>query len=138
VNIVAIQRGSELVVAPKPAERLFPNDEILVLGAEEHVEIIRPFLEGPALSTLNLVSISGYELKHLRFNSCPKFPAGTSIRSSGIREKYDAMVVGIEMQGERVMNPDSDFILEDGFVLWLVGVPEALARLESDLEDKSV
>ncbi|MCY1311576.1 TrkA-C domain protein [compost metagenome] len=60
--------------------------------------------------------------------SSPVF--GQSIRSSGIREKTHGLVVGVERNGERLLNPASDFVFENGDIVWIVGnnkrIPELL------------
>ena len=48
LNIVAIQRGSKTIVAPKPEEIILPKDELLVLGTDLQVEVMRPQLENPS------------------------------------------------------------------------------------------
>jgi CPA2 family monovalent cation:H+ antiporter-2 len=44
-----------------------------------------------------------------------------SIRNSGIRETTQGLVVGIERAGERILNPDSNLVFENGDVVWIVG-----------------
>jgi CPA2 family monovalent cation:H+ antiporter-2 len=39
------------------------------------------------------------------------------------------MVVGIERGEERILNPVSDMMLEDGDVVWVVGNPRRTAAL---------
>ncbi len=46
---------------------------------------------------------------------------GLSIRSSGIRERTNGLVVGIERNEERILNPDSATVFEWGDVVWIVG-----------------
>ncbi|HRO71649.1 MAG TPA: TrkA C-terminal domain-containing protein, partial [Chitinophagaceae bacterium] len=46
---------------------------------------------------------------------------GQSIRESGIREKTNGLVVGIERGGQRILNPESTVVFEEGDVVWIVG-----------------
>jgi CPA2 family monovalent cation:H+ antiporter-2 len=46
---------------------------------------------------------------------------GMSIRESGLREKTDGLVVGIERGGQRFLNPSSDATLEWDDIVWIVG-----------------
>ena len=46
---------------------------------------------------------------------------GQTIRESGIREKTHGIVVGIERNGQRHINPESTQELKEGDVLWIVG-----------------
>ena len=44
-----------------------------------------------------------------------------SIRESGIRTRTNGLVVGIERSGQRILNPESTIIFEEGDVVWIVG-----------------
>ena len=46
---------------------------------------------------------------------------GMTIRESGIREKTNGLVVGIERNGRRMLNPESTTIFEEGDSVWIVG-----------------
>ena len=46
---------------------------------------------------------------------------GLSIRNAGIREKAQALIVGIERGTDRILNPSSDFVFDNGDVIWIVG-----------------
>ncbi len=134
LNIVAIQRGERTIVAPKPEQRLFPRDELLVLGTDDQIESARVALEGPfAASEDAVATLEGYTLRSV-FIGAPWARKNRSIRQSGIRENYGAMVVGLERRGRRLMNPDSDLVIEAMDVLWVVGEATSLERLAADFE----
>jgi CPA2 family monovalent cation:H+ antiporter-2 len=132
VNVVAIQRGLESKVAPNPTEQIFPQDELLVLGTDKNIETIRPLVEGPGNGILENLNISSYELKHFSVEQNSKSFAGSSIRTSGLRERFSSMVVGIERNGTRMINPDSNFILLPGDTLWVVGLSDNLSLLQQE------
>jgi len=132
LNVVAIQRGLASIVAPKPEEQLLPHDELLVLGTDEKLENARVFIEGPASSPYRLPQISGYALKHVDIKAGGRLSSGMTIRNAGIRERFGAMVVGLERAGERIMNPDSDMTLQVGDLLWLVGPTETIQQLRQE------
>jgi CPA2 family monovalent cation:H+ antiporter-2 len=52
-----------------------------------------------------------------------------SIRNSGIRETTNGLVVGIERAGQRILNPDSNMIFENGDVVWIVGNNKKIPNL---------
>jgi monovalent cation:H+ antiporter-2, CPA2 family len=130
LNVVAIQRGLTTLVAPKPQEMVLPKDELLVLATDEEIETVRPILEKPPGLEHRFHHIAGYELRQIRVTKNSVF-ADKSIRESGIRESFNAMVVGIESEGRRIINPDSDLRITIGDTLWIVGEMETLDRLES-------
>ena len=49
-----------------------------------------------------------------------------TIRNSGIREKAQAIVVGLERNGQRILNPESTIELQDGDIIWVVGVKQMI------------
>ena len=54
---------------------------------------------------------------------------GKSIRDCGIRERGNALVVGVERSGQRILNPSADFRIDAGDLLWIVGQREKVRSL---------
>ena len=132
INIVAIQRGMETIVAPKPHEVILPMDTLIVLGTDSQLDMARPDLEIPKNIASKFPSSANYRLRHLKLSE--KSPIlGLSIRQSGIREKYHAMVVGIERDHSRIINPDTDFTMNENDTLWVVGENSTLDKLLTEL-----
>lgn len=127
INIVAIQRGMNTIVAPLPIDRILPGDTLVMLGTDEQIDRARPELEIPENIATMFPAITNYRLRHLKVKLDSPI-AGKSIRQSGIRENYHAMVVGIERSNTRNINPDTDMKIEPDDVVWIVGE-------ESKLED---
>lgn len=44
-----------------------------------------------------------------------------TIHDSDIRNKAHGLVVGVEREGERLLNPKSTWVFEEGDVVWIVG-----------------
>lgn len=57
-----------------------------------------------------------------------------SIRGSGIRETYHAMIVGIERDSTRIINPDTDMKLLLNDIIWVVGEVTMLDALFKDVD----
>ncbi len=131
LNVVAIQRGMQLMVSPSRQELVLPGDELLVLGTDDQIEKVRKKIENPSRDLDRSQHISNYQLKHLKLE--PESPLiGKMIKSSGIREEFEAVIVGIEHQGQRILNPAADLFLSQGDLIWVVGKNEhveALGRL---------
>lgn len=133
LNIVAIQRGLKTIVAPKPSEMVFPKDELLVLGTDEQIESCRPLIEKPPGLEDRFQSILGYEMRQVWVTDGSPL-LGRTIRDSGIRETFNSMVVGIERNDRRMINPESDLKLMPGDLLWIVGEKSQLDRLSGSLQ----
>lgn len=128
INIAFIKRGEITINVPSRNERLFPSDEICVIGTDSQVKKFKKFLdqneiEPPENTTETDIVLQHLELKNESF-------IGKSIRESQIREKTNGLVVGIERNGRRMLNPESHLVLEQGDILWVVGDKKLLASLE--------
>jgi CPA2 family monovalent cation:H+ antiporter-2 len=128
INIVAIQRGMNTIVAPLPNDRILPGDTLVMLGTDEQIDTARPELEIPENIATLFPSTTNYRLRHLRVKLDSPI-AGKTIRQSGIREKFHAMVVGIERASNRNINPDTDMKIEPDDVIWIVGEQAKLEEL---------
>ena len=120
VNIVAIERGDYVINVPGRENHLYPNDKISVIGTDEQLDRFKTFLE------LSSVEFNGEATKQnvslhrftIGYNSDL---VGQNIRESGIREQSQGLVVGIERNGERILNPESDTTFEVNDKVWIVG-----------------
>lgn len=128
VNVVVIQRGTKSIVPPTSLEKIYPKDELLVLGTDEEVEPLRQRMERPPGLKERFQSFEGYELKELLVRDNSPL-VGVTIKDSDIRERFGGMVVGIERAGERSINPQSTHKIESGDILWVVGETEKLRAL---------
>ncbi len=128
VNVAYIERGNQVKFAPPRNEPIFPFDILGVIGTDlqlkQFAKIIVPYHEDKPedMGLVDLEKILVDENTRLR---------GLSIRESGIRERTDGLVVGIERAGERILNPPSDLKLEWDDVVWIVGNRKKIQELYS-------
>ncbi len=121
VNIALIERGRNTIPTPGRDERLYPNDKLLLIGADDQLAAVKLLLEID-LPELNEVTFPDKEMtlqKVIVSTASPIY--GLSIRNAGIREKAQALVVGIERGEDKILNPSSDFVFDNGDVIWIVG-----------------
>ncbi len=129
VTIAMIERGKMHITAPGRFERLMPYDVLSVIGTDEQLSQFKAFVmceheEPVGLNESHLeYSLEAYELTEQ--SAC----LNSTIRDSGLREKTQGLVVGIERQGKRILNPDSSEILQLGDLLWIVGDREKISQL---------
>jgi len=127
INVVAIYRGTKVILSPKGEEVIQAFDKLILLGNDDQIEqfihrFIKNDTENDDIDILNTFIMKTVEIaKYSLF-------IGKSIRESKIRERTQGLVVGIERRGSRLLNPDSTTLLEEGDVLFVVG--EAV-RLEN-------
>jgi CPA2 family monovalent cation:H+ antiporter-2 len=128
VNIAMIERGKINISTPSRDERLYPYDKLLIIGTDDQLANIKPLFEGIVDETLVTVPMQDMSLQKIVINSkSPVFEQ--TIRNSGIREQTQGLVVGIERNGERILNPDSNLIFENGDIVWIVGNNKKIPNL---------
>ena len=130
LNIVAIQRGENLLIAPGRNDLILPQDELLVLGMDDQIEKIRPQLESSPEDSPRKEHISGYELKQLRVEQGSPL-VNQQIKDSGMREICHGIIVGVERGSQRLLNPESDLKLITGDIIWVVGRADNLEKLHT-------
>lgn len=118
INIAFIKRGELTIQIPNKLERLFPGDEICVIGTDEQVEQFSTYLKSneivdPIKVDNNLV------LKQIELNNAEFI--GISVGQSKLRERTNGLLVGIERNGQRILNPESSIVLQKDDILWIVG-----------------
>ncbi|HEY4618943.1 MAG TPA: cation:proton antiporter [Flavobacterium sp.] len=127
INIAFIKRGDIMVKIPTKNERLFPGDEICVIGSDEQVDEFKNYLHQHEIESPESVQKTEIILQQVPLNN-EEF-IGKSISQSNIREKTNGMVVGIERSGKRILNPESNLILEKNDILWVVGDKKRMGLL---------
>jgi CPA2 family monovalent cation:H+ antiporter-2 len=129
INIALIERGKIMIPTPNREERLYPNDKVLVIGTDDQLASVKTLFEGQIDENASTFPKQDMSLQKIVINSkSPVF--GQTIRNSGIREQTQGLVVGIERNGQRILNPDSNLIFENEDIVWIVGnnkkIPELL------------
>jgi len=119
INIASIKRGEITINIPIRTERLFPGDEISIIGTDDEVKLFKNYLDkheidAPETKVKEDIILQQLELKN-------RVCIGKSIRESQIREKTHGIIVGIERNGKRILNPESHWILESDDILWIAG-----------------
>lgn len=127
INIAFIKRGEITVNIPSRNERLFPGDEVCVIGNDAQVEAFKKYLDQHEIEVPPSAIETDIVLQQLEINN--EQLIGKSIRESQLREKTNGLVVGIERRGQRILNPESHIILEKDDILWVVGSKKLLSNL---------
>lgn len=127
VNIACIHRGDHNIRIPKADEHIFPYDEISVIGTDEQLAKIEAIVS-PKKGSEFVIDDPNVSLQAITMGEDSEF-IGKSIRSSGIKVKAKGLVVGIERDGIRYLNPESDWVLEAGDIVWIVGDSGKISKL---------
>lgn len=120
VNIVAIYRGQTMIVPPRGTEKLLAHDKLIILGNDEQLDAFKQLVEikPPHIETVD--HLDRFSLKTILLEEDHTF-IGKTIKESGIREKVSGLIVGIEHNGNQILNPDSRTTLHAGDLVVIVG-----------------
>jgi CPA2 family monovalent cation:H+ antiporter-2 len=128
INIAYIKRGGNLIYAPNRFNRLLPFDDVGVIATDEQMQTFKPVFEEASSVEINDRPAEDIILQKMVVDENNRLK-GLTIRGSGIRERTNGLVVGIERNKERILNPDSDTQFEWGDIIWIVGEREKIRRL---------
>ncbi|UYW01695.1 cation:proton antiporter [Flavobacterium agricola] len=124
VNVVQIKRGDVVIYIPSKDQRIFPGDEISIVGTDEQVIEFTQFLkehETEASEEYNNLVLQKYTLYN------PDF-IDKSIRDSNLRELTKGLVICIDRPDCRILNPESDVVLRKNDELWIAGESKLLNK----------
>lgn len=129
VNIVYIKRGDKIIHTPGRHNRLLPFDRVGILATDDQLHEFKPVFDTAEIVTYNETAIEDIMLDKIIVDENTLLK-GQTIRHSGLREKTHGLVVGIEKDNERVLNPDSATVFEWGDVVWIVGDRKKIAEFK--------
>jgi CPA2 family monovalent cation:H+ antiporter-2 len=132
VNIAMIERGSKIIMAPGKYAAIFPGDKLAAIGTDEQLKAFRTYVNELDVRDNKKQKRQEAGLKQLYIRKESPL-IGQTIRSSFLRERAKGIIVGIERNGERILNPESTTTFEENDIIWIVGNIRRLAVL-TDLD----
>ncbi len=125
IYLMEIERAGDLLVAVSPQERLHANDRLVLVGiAESVVDLhrIRGLVPAPdQIFKLDAPRSRRCLIEAVVSNSCPL--VGKTIRDGRFRSVYNAVVVAVARNGERIHKKIGDIVLQPGDTLLLETQP---------------
>jgi len=128
INVVYIKRGEDLINTPQRNNFLLPFDQVGILATDEQLQAFKPTFDTLVSGSDARVNVNDIVLRKVTVDEHTKL-RGQDIRSSGIRERTNGLVIGIERNAERIFNPDSTTVFEWGDVIWIVGEKKKIDQL---------
>ncbi|WP_442794691.1 cation:proton antiporter domain-containing protein [Pelobium manganitolerans] len=130
INVAYIKRGDKVIYAPGRDQIILPFDRLGVIASDEQMQQFKPVfdsLQEVANGTHSIEDIVLLTIVVDEFNRLKDL----SIRNSGIREQTNGLVVGIERDGKRILNPEPDTVFHWGDVVWIVGERKKIQQLNA-------
>ncbi len=119
VNVAMIKRGQVTIAAPQKHDRIFPCDKLYIICTDAQEKKMNAILR-PDKKLVEQQKETEVELDKFTIEHDSPF-LHKSIRESGLRTNTNGLVVGIERNGNRILNPESNTVFEEGDVVWIVG-----------------
>ncbi|WP_288917667.1 cation:proton antiporter [uncultured Prevotella sp.] len=130
IHVSSIIRGVQHINIPTGSSVLFPNDKIQVIGDDEQLANFGKTMKAEINHEDPEIEKHDMKLRQLILSGSSPF-IGKTLSESGIRDKYNCMVVGVEEGQEKLTMISPSRKLCKGDILWVVGEPDALKTLES-------
>ena len=127
INIAIIKRGDKSINVPPRNEIVYPKDTLYIIGTDEQIKKFEEYLtqsrqlepEQQGEVVLDKIQLTNQDM------------IGKSIRDAQLREKTKGLVVGIERNNERILNPESHILLKKNDIVWLVGDKKLINQLQN-------
>ena len=128
VHISSILRGSKHINIPNGGTILFPGDKLQAIGNDEQLTKLSKAMKAELQPTIT--DIEKHEMKLRSFTISKTSPfIGKTLKDSGIRDKYNCMVVGVDEGQQNLTLITPSRCLQAGDVLWVVGEEKDLERI---------
>ena len=130
VNVVAIVRGDSRINIPGGNERIYPFDRLTVVGSDDDLNNFRQYVESRYKASMMNRPEEPKEMNIEQFVIGGQSElAGRTILTSGIRDRFGCLVIGIERGETSLQNPAPETTLEPGDIVWVVGEHDNVLRL---------
>ena len=128
VNVVAIIRNSVRYPIPTGNMRIFPGDQIGVIGTDDQIQNLLPLLE-PKVQNADVESSTDVEFTH--FELTDKSPLlGKKLAEARLRDDYKSLLVAVERGEDNFLSATPDLEFAKGDILWIVGDKELMEKLK--------
>ena len=128
IDMSSIMRGSQRLNIPNGETIIFPGDKLQVIGNDEQLQKFATSIAQDIYPEDLEIEKREMKLRQLIINSKSEF-CGKSLIESGIRDKYNCMVVGLEEGQENLTKIAPSYVFQKGDILWIVGEESDLQKI---------
>ena len=128
INIAYIKRGDKIIHAPGRNNKLLPFDHVGIIATDEQMQMFKPTFDAVEMLDVQQADVRDIVLQKITVDDYNRL-AGFSIRESGIRERTNGLVIGIERKNNRILNPDSSTVFQNNDTIWIVGDKKRIQSL---------
>ena len=124
----SILRGNHRINIPNGETVIFPGDKLQVIGNDEQTQKFAMALRQDIIPEDVEIEKREMKLRQLIICGGSEF-LGKTLVESGIRDRYNCMVVGLEEGEENLTKIAPSRTFEKGDIVWLVGEEEDLRQI---------
>lgn len=128
VDMSSIMRGSQRLNIPNGDTVIFPGDKLQVIGNDDQLQKFATALSTDLIPEDQEIEKREMKLRQLIISGKSEF-CGKSLLESGIRDKYNCMVVGLEEGQENLTKIAPTRTFKKGDILWIVGEESDLQKI---------
>lgn len=136
IHVSSILRGKQRINIPNGETVVFPGDKIQAIGSDEQLTNFSTAMKNELYE--RDLEIEKREMKlHQIVISKDGLFVGKTLKDSGIRDKYNCMIVGVEEGRETLSLFDPSRVLCENDILWIVGEQDDVDRVNKDNNQNS-
>ena len=128
IDMSSIYRGSRRINIPNGYTTIFPCDKLQIIGNDEQTQKFNNALQTELVPEDLDIEKREMKLRQLVISGKSEF-CGKTLGESGIRDKYDCMVVGLEEGLESLTKISPSYTFQKGDIIWIVGEEAALQKI---------
>ena len=129
IDMSSIRRGSQRLNIPNGDTVIFPGDKLQIIGNDDQIHKFAQALTSELTPEDVDIEKREMKLRQLIISGGSEF-LGKTLIESGIRDKYNCMVVGLEEGRENLTRVLPTRIFEKGDIIWLVGEEADLQKIQ--------
>lgn len=118
-NVIKITRGSHSIVVPDGSVKIYPGDELLIVGTGQQLAALRNLFDSSLLESPKDKSEFKFDLVTIDVKD-GSYMNGQSLKALDLR-KSNCMVISVMRSGEMITNPKADFVFQPGDKVWVAG-----------------
>ena len=129
IDMSSIRRGSQRLNIPNGDTVIFPGDKLQIIGNDDQIHKFSQTLTSELAPEDMDIEKREMKLRQLIISGGSEF-LGKTLIESGIRDKYNCMVVGLEEGRENLTRVLPTRVFEKGDIIWLVGEEADLQKIQ--------
>ena len=131
VHVSSILRGIQRINTPNGDMMVFPGDRLQAIGSDDQLTALSSAMNREIREKDPEIEKREMKLRQVIINADGTF-AGKTMKESGIRDKFNCMVIGIEEGKENLSPVDPSRKLEKDDIIWIVGEEEDIERFNEN------